>query len=409
MEADNQTEPSTLTDWPQSGRREGEQAADYVIRVLPSIDEVPAPAWDALVEQAYDPSPFMRHAYLAALEHSGAATPPTGWTPQILTVWSNAQLKAACPLYVKVHSYGEYVFDWAWADAYARWGLPYYPKGLVAVPFTPVSGARLLVRDGADRSMLVQALMTHARTLNLSSLHLLFGHEDDLAACEAQGWIRRHNVQFHWHNRHPLPYLDFDDFLAAFQQEKRKKIRQTRRKVMEAGVSFRWVMTGEATSDEWELLGRCYSQTYLEHGHAPYLNQAFFDEIGRQQPKHGLLVIAQRAGQDMACAFIGLDPDRKIAYGRHWGAISRVDGLHFETCYHQPIEWCILHGYRRFEGGAQGEHKMARALLPSPTASAHWLANPTMHAAVTRHLDRETSAVQAYMSQISLRSPLRQG
>jgi len=349
----------------------------------------------------------MRHAYLAALEHSGAATPSTGWSPQILTVWQGDRLRAACPLYVKTHSRGEYVFDWAWAEAHARWGLPYYPKGLVAVPFTPVPGVRLLAENGADRLTLVRALMQHAQTLRLSSLHLLFAHEEDLATCESQGWVRRHNLQFHWHNRQPRSYLDFDDFLAALQQEKRKKIRQTRRKVTESGVSFRWVLSGQATAEEWQLLGHCYAQTYLEHGHAPYLNQAFFNEIGQQQPDHGLLVIAQRAGQAVACAFVGLDPARKIAYGRHWGALSRVDGLHFETCYHQPIEWCIRHGYRRFEGGAQGEHKMARALLPSPTASAHWLADPTMHAAVTRHLEWETSAMHAHRDQLVHRSPMR--
>jgi predicted N-acyltransferase len=404
---------------------------DYVTRVFDTPLDVPAAQWDALLAQEPNPSPFMRHAYLAALHESGSAVPATGWQPQFVTLWRGDQLHAACPLYLKQHSYGEYVFDWAWANAYEQHGLAYYPKALVAVPFTPVPGARLLARDAAARAALVQVLLHHTQNEGLSSLHLLFAQPQDVKACEQAGMMLRHTVQFHWQNVAPsLPaaqgsrppegalftlgqpggettFRDFDHFLASLQQEKRKKIRQERRKVVEAGVTFRWSRGHDITSQDWDFFYRCYERTYLEHGNAPYLNRDFFQRMALTMPANWLLFVAERDGQPIASSLIGIDAEQGVAYGRYWGALERVDCLHFEACYYQPLAWCIAHGFQRFEGGAQGEHKMARALLPVKTSSAHWLAHPAFADAVERFLAREGEHIGEYMDHLAQRSPLK--
>ncbi|MCW5654715.1 GNAT family N-acetyltransferase [Hydrogenophaga sp.] len=391
---------------------------DYVTRVLSSPAEVCAADWNALLSREADPSPFMRHEYLLALHDSGCANEATGWQARLLTLWSGAEeLQAACPLYLKSHSYGEYVFDWAWADAYARHGLRYYPKALVAVPFTPVPGARLLARDAPARTALLHALLALAEDEKLSSLHLLFAQPQDVAAAQAAGLLLRQTVQFHWENKAPhLPaapgsapyYRDFEHFLAGLQQEKRKKIRQERRKVAEAGVRFRWAQGTDITHADWDFFYRCYERTYLEHGNAPYLSRDFFERMASTMPENWLLFVAEHESQPIASSLIGIDPVRKVAYGRYWGALARVDCLHFEACYHQPLAWCIAHGYLRFEGGAQGEHKMARALLPVATTSAHWLAHPGFAEAVERYLAREGEGVGQYLAHLAQRSPLKQ-
>ncbi len=461
---------------------------DYVTRLLDSPLGIDAAAWNALLA-AQDPGaaihPFMRHEYLAALHQSGSATPVTGWTPRFLTLWQGDTLAAACPLYLKDHSYGEYVFDWAWADAYRQHGLDYYPKALVAVPFTPVPGARLLARNAAERALLVRALIAWCEEEKLSSLHLLFGAGEDIAACEEAGLMLRHTIQFHWTNTAPTlptscgslppegaglawggpalaasaptlptscgslppegaelrlgrpdasfvaptlagspaalprPFRDFDDFLMSLTHEKRKKIRQERRKVRDAGISFRWSL-GENISDaDWDFFYLCYQRTYLEHGNAPYLSRDFFQRMQATMPEHWLLFVAEREGQPVATSLIAVcaRPERAgglndlqpelTAYGRYWGALTRVDCLHFEACYYQPIAWCIEHGYQRFEGGAQGEHKMARALLPVKTTSAHWLAHPAFSDAVERYLAREGAGVDNYMDALERRSPFK--
>ena len=387
---------------------------DYVTRVLNSPLDVTASEWDALLALEPDPSPFMRHDYLAALQTSGCATPATGWQARFVTLWVGDTLHAACPMYLKQHSYGEYVFDWAWANAYEQHGLPYYPKALVAVPFTPVPGARLLARDPAARAALVQALLQHARDEDLSSLHLLFAQPQDVAACEAAGMMLRHTVQFHWENRVAASqpggetvFRDFDHFLASLQQEKRKKIRQERRKVVEAGVTFRHAEGADISAADWDFFHRCYQQTYYEHGNAPYLQPGFFDRMQRELADHWLLFIAEREGRPIASSLIGIDRRQGVAYGRYWGALERVDCLHFEACYYQPLAWCIEHGFQRFEGGAQGEHKMARALLPVRTTSAHWLAHPAFADAVERFLQREGDGIGQYLEHLSQRSPLK--
>ena len=383
---------------------------DYVIRVSSSPLQIKAAAWDALLAQQPHPTPFMRHAYLAALHTSGAATPTTGWTPRFITLWRGDALVAACPLYLKTHSHGEYVFDWAWANAYAEHGLAYYPKALVAVPFTPVPGTRLMAMDAPARMALLQALLDWSRQENLSSLHLLFNSDEDLNACEHAGLMLRHTVQFHWTNGNP-PYPDFDAFLSTLNQDKRKKIKQERRKVEQAGVNFRHVQGTDITPEDWAFFYRCYERTYLEHGNPPYLSPDFFQAMSQEMPENWLLFIAEQDGQPIASSLVALGADAdggKIAYGRYWGALARVDCLHFEACYYQPLAWCIAHGYQRFEGGAQGEHKMARALLPVRSSSAHWLAHPTFAKAVENFLSREGQGVDNYLADLSSRSPLRQ-
>ena len=395
-------------------------AKDYVIRVLNSPLELDADAWDALLQTQPNPSPFMRHAYLAALHASGSAAPATGWTPHFITLsLADGSLVAACALYEKAHSYGEYVFDWAWANAYAQHGLPYYPKATTAVPFTPVPGARLMARDAAARAALVRAMVAWCDGNGMSSLHLLFVNEDDAAACAEAGLMLRHTVQFHWTNTEP-GYSDFDAFLASLAQEKRKKIKQERRKVADAGVSFRWSLGRDIAPSDWDFFYRCYERTYLEHGNAPYLNRDFFARMASTLPEHWLLFIAERDGKAIASSLIaidsystgatgqnGLNEFVKVAYGRYWGALERVDCLHFEACYYQPLQWCIEHGYHRFEGGAQGEHKMARALLPVKTGSAHWLAHPAFADAVARFLEREGEGIGNYMDDLKQRSPFK--
>jgi uncharacterized protein len=378
----------------------------YVTRVLSDWAEIREADWDALLARSSDPSPFARHAYLRAMADSGSATPETGWALHLITLWRGQALCAACAVYLKAHSYGEYVFDWAWADAYARHGLRYYPKALAAVPFTPVPGARLLAVDDRARSALVQALLRWCETQELSSLHLLFLQPDDIKACEGEGLMLRHTVQFHWHNP---GWRDWEAFLASLQQEKRKKIRQERRKVAEAGVTFRWVQGRDITDADWVFFYRCYERTYLEHGNPPYLTREFFAAMARDMHGHWLLFIAEAGGQAIASSLIAIDPEHRVAYGRYWGALQRVDCLHFEACYYQPLQWCIEHGYRRFEGGAQGEHKMARALLPVKTTSAHWLAHPAFAEAVDRFLQREGEGVAQYLDHLDARNPLKRG
>jgi uncharacterized protein len=389
----------------------GASQGDYVIQVHDSPLQIDAADWNALLALQSHPTPFMRHEYLAALHRSGSAVPETGWTPRFLTLRDRAgQLQAACPLYVKSHSRGEYVFDWSWADAHHRHGYAYYPKGVVAVPFTPAPGSRLLARNDAARQALIRTLLDTCRTSGLSSLHLLFGSKEDLDACGEAGLMPRHTVQFHWDNRHPLPYADFDDFLAALNQDKRKKIRQERRKVREAGVTLRPVLGREIQASDWDFFYHCYERTYLEHGNPPYLSRAFFSDIAREQAQHWLLFLAERQGRPIASSLIALGADAgdRVAWGRYWGALERVDCLHFEACYYAPLEWCIAHGYQRFEGGAQGEHKLARALLPVRTTSAHWLAHPDFAEAVQRFLYRESEGLASYVEELDRHSPLRQ-
>ena len=388
--------------------------AAIIARVLTSPLDVDAAVWNTLLAQQTHPTPFMRHEYLVALHESGSATPRTGWLPRFMTLWSGDTLMAACPLYVKNHSYGEYVFDWAWANAYEQHGVPYYPKAVIAVPFTPVPGSRLLARDADARALLVRAVCQWCEDENISSLHVLFASDDDVHTSTQQDLMLRHTVQFHWKNE---DYQSFDHFLASLAQDKRKKIRQERRRVADAGVRFRWSRGADISAADWDFFYRCYERTYLEHGNPPYLTRDFFARMAAHMPEAWLLFVAERNGQPIASSLIaigayassasGQKEQKLIAYGRYWGALERVDCLHFEACYYQPLQWCIDHGVQRFEGGAQGEHKMARALLPVQATSAHWLAHPAFAEAVERFLAREDVGITAYLEELEGRTPFR--
>ena len=389
----------------RSARARAAEAAEVEVHVDPaSID---AAAWNRLVDERASAGPFMRHAYLVALDASRSAVASTGWQPQFLTISRDGELVAACPVYLKDHSYGEYVFDWAWADAYQRHGLDYYPKLLVAVPFTPVPGPRLLGRTHDDRVLLLRALEQIARGGGLSSAHLLFADDDDVAAARAAGWSLRSGVQFHWTDPRPDGYGEFASFLATLQREKRKKIQQERRRVAEAGVSFEVLVGDDIQARDWDYFHRCYTLTYRAHHSTPYLKRDFFARMASSMARNWVLFLARRAGERVAASLVAIDPERRAAFGRYWGATEAIPLLHFEACYYRPLEWCIENGYRRFEGGAQGEHKMARGLMPIPTTSAHWLAHPQFARAIDDFLAREGAGVEQYIDELNERAPFK--
>lgn len=378
--------------------------------LLSSPLEVEAREWDALLARSAEPTPFLSHAFLSALQRSGSAVEATGWAPRFVTLSRpDGTLAAAAPVYLKDHSYGEYVFDWAWADAYHRNGVPYYPKLVCAVPFTPVQGSRLLAADDAARRQLAADLLVLAEQSEVSSLHVLFPTAAEADLLGELGMMRRESVQFHWENR---GYRDFDDFLATLEQKKRKNIRAERRRVRDAGVTFRRVPGAQASDDDWRFFARCYRQTYREHHSTPYLNLAFFREIGATMPDNLLLVIAERAGQPIASALAvyqrGPDGGGTL-YGRYWGALDTVPCLHFETAYYQLLDFCIDARLDRLEGGAQGEHKLARGFLPTVTHSAHWLAHPAFADAVGRFLERETQHLHGYVDELREHDPFKSG
>ncbi len=388
------------------------QAPDYRVRVHDDPGSIEAAAWNALLAAQPSPTPFMRHEYLAALHASGSAVPATGWAPSFLTLEQGGRLAAAVALYAKSHSYGEYVFDWAWADAYRRHGLRYYPKLLGAVPFTPVPGTRLLARDAQARAALVQALGRLAEgDRRLSSAHLLFVDETDRAVLQQAGWLMRQGVQFHWVQDEADPAPDFAALLGRLQREKRKKIQQERRRVAEQGVVFS-VHEGDAITEPlWDFFHHCYTLTYAAHHSTPYLTRDFFARMAATMPAHWLMFVARRGGEQgdpIAASLIAIDRPRGAAWGRYWGATEAVSCLHFEACYYQPLAWCLAQGFRRFEGGAQGEHKMARGLLPVATHSAHWLRDARFADAVAEFLGREGEGVAAYVDELRERSPFKQ-
>ena len=368
------------------------------VRVLDSIDQVAAGDWDALAGD----QPFVRHAFLRALEVSGCASARTGWRARHLTLWQDQALVGALPLYEKSHSRGEYVFDWAWAEAYARHGERYYPKLLCAVPFSPIPGTRLMALDQAPRRALIDALMETATKSDVSSLHVLFPCQDDAQALETAGMQMRHAVQFHWCN---AGWPDFEAFLGSLVRDKRKKIRQERRRVCEAGVRFRRLRGPDIADADWGFFMRCYTSTYHQRGQQPYLNLAFFLELARTMPDNLLLFVAERDGRPIAAALNVCDG--QALYGRYWGELEHVPLLHFEACYYQGIEWCIDNGISRFEGGAQGEHKLARGLLPVRTASAHWIRDGRFADAIERHLERESAGVAEYFDELEAHAPFR--
>jgi predicted N-acyltransferase len=387
---------------------EARSDAPLEFRVHEDPATVDATAWNGLLESQAAPTPFMRHEYLLALHASGSAAARSGWMNQLLCAYRGSDLAGACPLYLKSHSYGEYVFDWAWADAYQRHGLHYYPKLLAAVPFTPVPGSRLMARDGATRRALLRAVRRICLRADLSSAHLLFMDDADRGAAVDEGWMLRQTVQFHWLNRQPGPYADFAEFLSGLQREKRKKIAQERRRVAEAGIAFSVHAGAQIDTALWDFFHRCYTLTYAAHHSTPYLTRDFFARMQRTMARHWVMFVAHRDGRRIGCSLLAIDPERGHAFGRYWGCTEYVPCLHFEACYYQPLQWCIEQGYRRFEGGAQGEHKMARGLLPVLTHSAHWLSHPDFADAVARHLEREGAGIDAYVDELRERNPFKQ-
>ena len=374
-------------------------------RLLGSIADIAPQDWDALLPPA--PTPCLHHAYLHALEASGCVGEASGWTPRHATLWTDGRLAAAMPLYLKTHSWGEYVFDWAWAEAYQRHGLDYYPKWLCAIPFTPVPGPRVLGQDPRARERLMAGVSRLAESSALSSLHVLFPGERELASLQQNGLSLREGVQFRWSNTGTdgSPYADFDAFLGSLNHDKRKKIRQERRRASAHGLSLSWLNGHTATHEDWHFLYRCYANTYALHRSTPYLNLDFFLRLARARPEQVVLLVAARAGVPVACAFFLRDEE--TLYGRYWGAVEPLPFLHFELCYYQAIEHCIAHGLQRFEGGAQGEHKVARGLLPVKTYSAHWIADPRFRTAVDDFLGRERQHMGFYLDELNERAPYR--
>ena len=365
-------------------------------QVVDSLAGVDPAEWNALAGG----QPFVRHEFLSALIDCGCASARSGWLPQFLLLRRAGALAAAMPLFAKSHSYGEYVFDWAWADAHERNGIDYYPKLLCAVPFTPVRGQRLLARGGAERNALLAAALDLAR--QTSSLHVLFPADDEAQLMQQRGMLLRRTVQFHWRNE---GYADFEAFLARLNHARRKNIRQERRRVREAGIAFRWLEGAAIERRHWEFFNRCYRGTYAAHRSSPYLNLEFFLRIGTRLPEHLVMVLAERDGRPVAAAL--LVRDESTLYGRYWGAVEHVPLLHFECCYYQAIEYAIARGLQRFEGGAQGEHKIFRGLLPVETLSAHWLAHPRFARAVESFLEREGAGIDRYVDELCEHSPFK--
>ena len=366
------------------------------VSVVQSLAGIDPAEWNALAGS----QPFVRHEFLSALIDTGCASARTGWLPQFVVLRRGGALLGAMPLFVKSHSYGEYVFDWAWADAHERHGVEYYPKLLSAVPFTPVQGKRLL-GSHSTRDVLIDAALELAR--QTSSLHVLFPAEDEAAALQGHGLMLRRTVQFHWRNE---GYADFEAFLGRLTHARRKNIRQERRRVREAGVRFRW-LEGEAIgSREWDFFNRCYRRTYAEHRSSPYLSLEFFRRIGAALPSSIVLVLAERDGHPIAASL--LLHDEAHLYGRYWGALEYVPLLHFECCYYQAIEYAIARGLQVFEVGAEGEHKLFRGLMPVEAPSAHWLAHPRFARAVEDFLARERNGIARYVDELTEHSPFKE-
>ncbi len=378
---------------PQSPADRTGSEPDLTVRVLESIDEVEASAWNKLASGC---GPFLQHQFIAALEASGSACADTGWQPFHLVVQRGGTVCAALPLYLKSHSWGEFVFDHAWAEAFHRAGRSYYPKLVSCIPFTPVTGTRLLVAENLDTGRLQRLLADTAadlcRQLGASSLHVLFPPENQLPALEASGLMIRKDCQYHWHNR---GYRDFDHFLAGFRSARRKKLRRERRRVREAGVDFR-VVTGKELDDELlDEIFRMHAVTFMRRGQAPYLNLQCFRQLRDNLGDSMLVVMAEKSSEPIACA-VSFRDDTAL-YGRYWGAVDDYHSLHFETCFYQGIEYCIREGLQRFEPGAQGEHKLRRGFDPTVTWSAHWIADRAFAAAIGDYLQREAEWLDRYV------------
>ena len=378
----------------------------YRLEILDSLSDISSNEWNSLLSA--DAGPFLRYEFLSALEETHCVGSNTGWQVAHLLLREDKNIVGAMPLYLKRHSYGEFVFDWSWAQAYEQQGMEYFPKALCAVPFTPVQGSSILCALGVNKADVSQKIIAGLKALvtqnKLSSAHVLFSHAAELPGFTEQGFMLRDSVQFHWHNQE---FQSFEHFLTVLTMKRRKNIRRERGQVARERISFRHIPGVVSTDQDWEFFNRCYTNTYLEHHSSPYLNALFFKLWAQRLPENLHLIIAERDQQPIAASLLVVDKTASKAYGRYWGAIEHVPCLHFETAYYQAIEYCIEHQIQTFEGGAQGEHKMARGFLPTTLQSAHFIADPRFANAVKHFLDREHQGIGAYVDELAEHSPLK--
>ncbi|MBD2857637.1 N-acetyltransferase [Spongiibacter sp. KMU-158] len=373
-----------------------------------TLSEIERSDWDGLLSESdHADYPFLKYDFLSALESASAVSAQTGWQPYHLEVRQTGRCVALMPLYLKSHSYGEYVFDWAWADAYQRHGLDYYPKLLAAIPFTPATGPRLLLANSSNKAaieaVVVEQLRARCAALNASSLHLLFPEKDVSERWRELGTLQRIAAQYHWFNR---DYQSFDDFLARFSSRKRKNLRKERLRVAEQGLRLERIEGGAVTPEQWQFFFHCYQMTYAKRsGHGGYLNEAFFQALAKSMPESLLLVLCFHGDTPVAAA-LNLK-DSKTLYGRYWGCVREYEYLHFEACYYQGIEYCIEQGLQRFDPGAQGEHKIQRGFEPILTYSNHWLAHEGFSDAVARFLAQEWPHIKEYLNDAAQLLPFK--
>lgn len=368
------------------------------ILIADSLKDVRELEWDSISGS----NPFLQYYFLSALEETGCAARNTGWVLQYILLYRDDKLVAAAPMYLKTHSRGEFVFDFAWADAFEKHGLQYYPKAVIAVPFTPVTGQRLLGKSTNDKLTVAKAAIQYTSKVGISSIHVLFPNSTDLTSLKEAGFSIREGIQFHWRNN---KYQDFNEFLNSMKHDKRKKIRQSRNFISKSNLTFKWLLGTEITNSYLDFFYYCYSKTYYEHRSNPYLSIEFFKTVIQRSPESFLLIVAQRENELIASALNVIGDD--VLYGRYWGCSEFISGLHFETCYLQAIEYCIQNKMGFFEGGAQGEHKIARGLLPTKTYSAHWISDSRFSDAIDNFLDYETDAVQKYFKELEESIPFK--
>ena len=361
-------------------------------RFCASVRDIAAADWDRLTHAG---GPLLSHRFLSILEETGAVGPDTGWEPQHLLLQENDQLLAAVPLYLKTHSWGEYVFDWSWADAWHRLGIPYYPKLVTAIPLTPVAGPRLCTAPGTDRTAAsaaaVEAIQSFARQHKVSGWHILFPEPAEIPTWDQQGLVCRTHCNFQWFNR---DYPDYQAFLADMTSRARKSIRRERRKICEQGLSIRQITGTEATEADWRQMYLFYRDTCLQRGQSGYLSEDFFVCIGERMADETLLTLATDGGLPVAGAFCLFD--RHTLYGRYWGSLANYDSLHFELCYHRGVDFCIANGLARYDPGAQGEHKIRRGFIPMLSHSMHWVAEERLQPAVKDFCRREQEGLEQY-------------
>lgn len=366
------------------------------IFIVDTLKEVNEHEWNLIAGS----NPFLQHYFLTSLAESGCATCETGWSQQFILYYRDGVLVGAAPLYLKTHSRGEYVFDFAWADAFEKHGLQYYPKAIIAVPFTPITGPRLLGSSINDKLAIAKTGINYAEEIGISSIHVLFPNSEDVSLLKKAGYLIREGIQFHWHNH---DYKDFNEFLSCMKHDKRKKINQSRNFISKSNVTFKWLTGSEITDDYLEFFYYCYSKTYFEHRSKPYLSIEFFKSVIFKSPQSFLMIIAQIDKSPIASALNVIGDN--VLYGRYWGCSKFISGLHFETCYLQAIEYCIQYKIGKFEGGAQGEHKIARGLLPTKTYSAHWISDSRFSDAINNFLNEETIGIQEYFTELEESSP----